>query len=113
MQVAQPLSTLVPSPEAVMVAPGAYKVIDGSPQMQAWNWGAFILWFIIIAVIVWLILYSLKPGWVLNPDGTVNGGKVLVSAIIIALIIIFIIWLIKAIAMGGSRQQGVANYVVV
>lgn len=63
--------------------------------------GWAVLWFIIIAVIVWLIIFSLKPAWALNEDGDVDTGKVLLASIVIALIIIIIIWIIYAACRGG------------
>lgn len=63
--------------------------------------GWAVLWFIIIAVIVWLIIFSLKPSWALNEDGDVDTGKVLLASIVIALIIIIIIWIIYAACRGG------------
>lgn len=63
--------------------------------------GWAVLWFIIIAVIVWLIIFSLKPAWALNEDGDVDTGKVLLASIVIALIIVIIIWLIYAFCRGG------------
>lgn len=58
--------------------------------------GALLLWFIIFTVLFWLIFYSLRPSWVLNPDGSVNTGKVLLISIIAAIILVIIIWLIRA-----------------
>lgn len=55
-----------------------------------------ILWFIILLVLFYLIFFSLKPQWVLNPDDTVNTAKVLLGAVIAALILLIIIWLIKS-----------------
>jgi hypothetical protein len=62
-----------------------------------WSWlGALILWFIIFTVLFWLIFYSLKPNFVLQTNSTtVDTSKVLLSAIISALILVIIIWLIK------------------
>lgn len=66
--------------------------------------GNLILWFIIIAVIVWFILWATKPRAVQRltpagePTGEVDAGKVLVASIIIALIIVVIIWLIRSCA---------------
>lgn len=65
--------------------------------------GWAVLWFIIIAVIVWLIIFSLKPAWALNEDGDVDTGKVLLASIVIALIIVIIIWIIYAACRGGFR----------
>lgn len=56
--------------------------------------GWAVLWFVIIAVIVWLIIFSLKPAWALNEDGDVDTGKVLLASIVIALIIVIIIWIV-------------------
>lgn len=58
--------------------------------------GMLLLWFIIFTVLFWLIFYSLQPSWVLNADGTINTGKVLLSAIVSAIILVIIIWLIKS-----------------
>lgn len=66
--------------------------------------GSLILWFIIIAVIVWFILWALKPKAVQvltpsgEPTGQLDAGKVLIASIIIALIIVLIIWLIRSCA---------------
>lgn len=63
-----------------------------------WGWlGALILWFIIFTVLFWLIFYSLKPSFVLQSDSNqVDTAKVLLAAVIAALILVIIIWLIKA-----------------
>jgi hypothetical protein len=58
--------------------------------------GMLLLWFIIFTVIFWLIYYSLNPSWVQNADGTINTAKVLLAAIVSAIILVIIIWLIKA-----------------
>lgn len=65
------------------------------------------LYFIIIAVIVWFILYALKPAFVQNvnalgqPDGCVSPARVLLWSILIALLIIIIIWLLRALLYAG------------
>ena len=63
--------------------------------------GWAVLWFLIIAVIVWLIIFSLKPAWALNEDGDVDTGKVLLASIVLALVIIIIVWIIYAVCRGG------------
>lgn len=63
--------------------------------------GWAVLWFIIIAVIVWLIVYSLRPTWALNDDGDLDTGKILLASIVIALIIVIIIWVIYAACRGS------------
>lgn len=70
---------------------------------SSWNssgWWGIILTFIIVFIISWFLLYSLKPTAVLNVDAngvviqppTVNGGKVVVYSIIIALIVCLLLW---------------------
>lgn len=79
--------------EAIVVRPVGYNVTSG--------WGALVLWFIIIAVITWFILYSLRPTWVQQrgegglPNGQVDAGRVLLASVVIALVIVLIIWLLR------------------
>ena len=74
------------------------KDCDPCKSNYGWGWlGALILWFIIITVLFWLIYYSLKPSFVLQTDSNqVDTAKVLLAAVISALILVIIIWLIKA-----------------
>jgi hypothetical protein len=78
-------------PEPVCEEPCGYN------YSHAMGWLAvIIIWFVILTVLFWIIFYSLRPEWVLNSDGSVNTGKVLLAAVITAIVIIIIIWLIKA-----------------
>src|SRR3989338_1526258 len=71
---------------------------SGYDMGYGWGWlGALILWFIIFTVLFWLIYYSLKPSFVLQTDSNqVDTAKVLLGAVISALILVILIWLIKA-----------------
>lgn len=95
---AQPLSALAATPVAAPAA--ATCGAAGSNYTMTSGWGAYVLWFIIIAVITYFILYSLRPTWVQQltngvPNGQVDAGKVLLWSVIIALIIVLIVWLIR------------------
>lgn len=70
----------------------------GYDMGYGWGWlGALILWFIIFTVLFWLIYYSLKPSFVLQTDSNqVDTAKVLLAAVISALLLVILIWLIKA-----------------
>lgn len=95
-------------PLATLACNDTYEVKDSCDTGCGTNYnlgagiGNLILWFIIIAVIVWFILWSLRPAWVQTTGadgqltGQVDAGKVLIASIIIALILVIIIWLIKA-----------------
>ena len=93
---AQPLSSLAATPVVIIEEKQvSYTMTNG--------WGALILWFIIIAVIAWFILYSLRPTFVQTkdpvtgqPTGEIDAGRVLLASIVIALVIIIIIWLIRS-----------------
>lgn len=63
-----------------------------------WGWlGALVLWFVVFTVLFWLIYYSLKPSFVLQSNSNqVDTAKVLLSAVISSLILVILIWLIKA-----------------
>ena len=60
-----------------------------------------VIWFIIVAVIVWFILVSTKPTWVQKTDdngvatGEVDQGRAILWAVIIALIITCVIWVVR------------------
>lgn len=63
-----------------------------------WSWlGALVLWFIVFAVLFYLVFFSLKPSFVLQTDSNqVDTSLVLLYALVASLILIIIIWLIKA-----------------
>jgi len=69
-----------------------------SQYSNGWGWfGMLVLWFIIFTVLFWLIYYSLKPSFVIETGGTnVDTAKVLLAAVVSALILVLIIGLIKA-----------------
>lgn len=85
----------VPPPLAERGYPGEYHYkLQGNSHL--------LLWFIIIAVIAWILLWIWKPTALQNvgpngvPTGEPNGWKVLIAAIIIALIIVLLIWLFRS-----------------
>ena len=63
------------------------------------GWWFYLFWFLIVGIIVWFLLFALKPDFVQKNDdnrdctGEVDQGKVLLWAVIIALIAIFLIWI--------------------
>ena len=71
------------------------------------NWWFYLFWFLVIGIIVWFLLFALKPDFVQKEDddsnatGEVDQGKVLLYAVIIALVAIFLVWLFQ----WGFRQH--------
>ena len=63
------------------------------------NWIWFLVWFFVIAIIVYFIVYALKPEFAQyknergEPNGEIDPGKVLFTAIIVAIVIIIIAWI--------------------
>ena len=63
--------------------------------------GHYFLLFVVLAVILWIIFYVWKPtffqktGPAGNPTGEANGGKILLWALGVSLILTLIIWLIR------------------
>lgn len=87
------------APQLQELAPGK---MDMGKNMMGYalcdGLGAAIFWFIIIAVVAYLILFSTNPNFVRKGDGSgaADPGKVLLASIVIALIIVVILWLIKS-----------------
>jgi hypothetical protein len=87
------------------------------------------LWFAIVAVLVWIILYSLKPNWILKSDDKkhrsgnmsrnddpssddVDGGKLFFASICIAIVVVIILWLLKSAGHhhnGGHHSSGTTS----
>jgi len=65
------------------------------------NWWFYLFWFLVIGVIVWFLLFALKPDFVQKEDhdnnktGEVDQGKVLLWAVVISLIAVFLMWLFQ------------------
>lgn len=87
-----------PCPPAQPVCPP--KCEEPKSDNGCWGWlGQVLFWFIILTVLFWLIYYSLKPSWVLQ-SGTnqVDTAKVLLAAVVTAVILVIIGWIIWACA---------------
>ena len=73
-------------------------------------WQLF-FWWLVIALIVYFVLFALRPDFVLEKDdydsctGEIDQGRLLGSAIVISLIIIFILWLFSY-GFSGSSYGG-------
>ena len=65
------------------------------------NWWFYLFWFLVIGVIVWFLLFALKPDFVQKEDddynhtGECDQGRVLLWAVIISLIAVFLIWIFQ------------------
>ena len=68
---------------------------------NGYGWWFFLFWFLIIGIIVWFLLFALKPDFVQKkdcdgyPTGEVDQGRVLGTAIVVALIIILVVWILQ------------------
>lgn len=110
----QPVAAPCPAPVQACPPQPCAQPVQACPPQQAnycppqacatsshWSgWGAlgqFLLWFIILTILFWLVYYSLHPGFVMVPGtNTVDTARVLLAAVITAIVIILIVWLIWA-----------------
>lgn len=92
------------APLAPVAAPTAaptyqYAYVQSYTMPQ---WGQFLLWFIVLAIIAFIILWLVNPTGLQKrdlvglPNGQQDPGRILVAAIVISLIIVLILWLLKA-----------------
>lgn len=86
------------------LAPGAGCGSDAAPAKRSGGGGGSpawaVVWFIIIAIIVWLIIVGSCPEFVQRkddcgkPTGEVDQGLAVLWAVIISIILCIIIWII-------------------
>ena len=81
------------------------------------GWWAFVFYFLVIALVLYFTFFALRPSFVLNDshsysrsrgyssdeqdDREINNGKLLGSAVVGALIIIFVFWVLSWLAQGS------------
>lgn len=80
-----------------------------SDNQHSWAYALFV--FIIFVIIIWVILWVLKPEFLTKDDHhrkdcEVDGGKALIWAIVIALLILFVVWIIAAAVRYGGSGYG-------
>ncbi|AYV86266.1 MAG: hypothetical protein Solumvirus3_2 [Solumvirus sp.] len=77
--------------------PGLGPVVVSQTPQSSTNWLSALVGFIILVIIIWIIIYAVKPSWAqVAGSDKLDTGKALWAAIIIAIIIMIIIWLIKS-----------------
>ena len=70
-------------------------------ECVGYGWWFYLFWFLVVGIIVWFLLFALKPDFVQktnkhdDPTGEVDQGKVLGTAIVVALVITFLIWVFQ------------------
>lgn len=99
-----PLSSLAPGTSYVVeptVSVPAGTTVLVKPSNCINSFGPILTWFIIVAIIAWLIFLATKPAALQvkdlagNPTGVLDQGKALGAALIIGIIIAFLVWLFK------------------
>lgn len=66
-----------------------------------YNWAIYVIWFLVAAVLTWIILYATKPAFVrVRIDGALTDqldtAKVLITSIIVGLIVLILVWLFRS-----------------
>lgn len=81
----QPVATLSPQP----------VVVQGQPVLRD-SWVTYLIAFIVIAIIVYLILWAIRPQWLRNDDGSLNVGKTIGVAVVVAFILVLLWWALRS-----------------
>lgn len=66
-----------------------------------YSWGIYVIVFLIVAIITWIIIYAIRPNWYrVEVNGVLtdqlNGAKILLTSIIVAIIIVLLVWLFRS-----------------
>jgi hypothetical protein len=99
MATRRPLTQLAPT-----AAPVVHVEVErhDAPKPSSAIAANLLLWFVIIGLIAWFLLYALKPKIVQKvgldgqPTGEADVGKSLLGALLIALVVVLLIWLLRA-----------------
>jgi len=88
-----------PQQAPVVCAPACHE----NKGYNVGGWGNFFLWFIIIAVVAFIIMWLLNPVGLQQrdaaglPNGHQDAGRIVFAAIIVALVIVLILWLLRSV----------------
>jgi len=67
--------------------------------------GDLLMWFVIFTVIVWILLYSLRPASVMDPNtDEISTKKVLLYSVIIGILLVVLMWLGRALFKWSYRS---------
>lgn len=101
-QMSQPVSVLAPS-SRVDINPNLVPIDKTGRWLEMG--GHVITWYIILTLFIWVILFSMNPAWVQQANGQPDNGKILFWALIIALIIVAVGWLIRMSVIWASPRR--------
>jgi hypothetical protein len=102
MATRRPLTQLAPTAAPVVHVEVEHKDASDRQKTSSSIGANLLLWFVIIGLIAWFLLYALKPKIVQKvgldgqPTGEADVGKSLLGALLIALVVVLIIWLLRA-----------------
>ena len=109
----QPLSALAQSLMENDMSPSPVRVSHKAAEGHCHqSWWAFVFYFLVIALVLYFVFFALRPSFVLedshsrsyssnssdSEDREINNGKLLGSAVVGALLVIFVFWLLSWLA---------------
>ena len=111
-----PLSALAASLMENDISPSPIRASRHADAHCGHGWWAFVFYFLVIALVLYFVFFALRPSFVLednkhsysrgyssdeHDDREINNGKLLGSAVVGALIIIFVFWVLWYLASGS------------
>lgn len=92
---------------------------DGRDGGYGGSWGGMgwglLVWFFILFLLAWFVLWAVRPESAQKKDskgyatGEVDGGKILVGALLIALIVIFVVAIVFWAVAGSAWSSGASG----
>lgn len=96
----QPISSLAASMLEADNTAASMDTYQHHHESCGGSWWGFFFWWIIVALVLYFVLFALKPDFVLKKDhhgdyyDEIDQGKLLGSAIVISVIILVALWLL-------------------
>jgi len=80
----------------VMQSPAGVVSLASSGNPMLGEFGVVLASFLLVALVAWVIIYTVRPQFIKNDDGSINYGTLLLWSVIFAVIVVVLLWMVRA-----------------